>query len=331
MSEAVTATAGSHAASSVGARLRAAREAAHLEPQEIARQLNLDVIKVIALEAGDFAALPPPLYVKGYIRAISRLLGTDAAELLDAYDRERAHVEDPKLVGFSSGPAIQLTSGSLRMRLITAGIVVTLIVLVGIWWRTNIFEPLLPRTPEPSGTGAVAPRANADWREAADRSVEESIPLRDPADGTDPGPILPGPELVPESNPEIAPLPAVVPQDVTATTAAQAPAASPEVVTASPVVAAEAPAAAVPGTVTLILSEKVWISIADARGERLYYDTAQAGQTITVKGQAPYQVVIGNTQGVKLFYGKESIDVTGYERQGVARLVLGAASAISEE
>lgn len=336
MSESEAATAGSHAVSSIGARLRAAREAAHIEPHEIARQLNLDVSRIIALEAGDFAALPPPLYVKGYIRAIAKLVGADGAELLEVYDRERAHVEDPKLAGFASGPAIQLTSSSLRMRLITAGVIVTLVVLVGLWWRNSYFEPLLsraPEAPEPGRAELIEPRANTEWRDVTDRSLEESIPLRDPAAGTGLGEISPDPGLVPESSTEVAaPLTATAPDSSEVIVPAPAPAASSsEVVTPPPTAAAEAPAAATPGTVTLVLLEKVWISIADARGERLYYDTAQAGQTITVEGQAPYQVVIGNTKGVQLFYGKESIDVTGYEHQGVARLTLGAAPVSNEE
>lgn len=310
--------AGGTAASTLGARLQAVREAARLEPQGLAHLINLDVKIIDALERGDYAALPPPLYVKGYLRSIAKQLGVDAAALLAAYEQERAHIEDPKLVGFASRPAIQLTSSSLRVRFITTGLVLTLLALVAIWWR-NYYVPAEVRTPPPSAADAFdLPAPNEPLSVGA--MPEQGIT----PEGVPPG----GPDQVQAevAAPDMGTAGVMTPAEPPpANSVGAAPA------TTEPVSPVPPAASAQPGNVTLELSQDVWISISDARGERLYYDTARAGQTVAVAGQPPYQLVIGNTGGVRLSFGGENIDLTAYERLGVARLTLGAPPVESAE
>lgn len=291
---------GGAAVSSLGARLRAIREEAHIERPDLARQINLDVKVIIALEQGDFAALPPPLYVKGYIRSIAKQFAADSNELLAAYERERAGIEDPKLIGFSSRPAIQLTSSSLRMRFITAGVALTLLVLVGIWWHTYYYEPARPDTPVVR-SDTIKQMSGV----ATPRTASELLPVE--PDATLEGRALPAAAALKGPPDEI---PAVAARSATT------------LVTMAPTLPT-APAAGRPGLVTIETSEETWVGVTDARGERLFFDTARAGQTIAVAGVPPYQLIIGNTRGVKLFFGGEAIDLASYERQGVARFTLG--------
>jgi cytoskeleton protein RodZ len=69
-------------ASSIGARLAAAREARKLDIGRVARELKLDVAVIEALENDDSTALPAPIFVKGYLRSYARLVGLPEEELL---------------------------------------------------------------------------------------------------------------------------------------------------------------------------------------------------------------------------------------------------------
>lgn len=70
----------------LGERLLAARQArgVTLEQAAAATRIRLPVLRV--LEESRHAELPPPVYVRGYLRAYAAYLETDAEPLLDAYD-----------------------------------------------------------------------------------------------------------------------------------------------------------------------------------------------------------------------------------------------------
>ncbi|MFN6961162.1 MAG: helix-turn-helix domain-containing protein, partial [Rhodocyclaceae bacterium] len=70
----------------VGAQLRAAREAAHLTYDDVARALKFSPRQIAALEADDYAALPGATIVRGFVRNYARLLKLDAAPLLQQLD-----------------------------------------------------------------------------------------------------------------------------------------------------------------------------------------------------------------------------------------------------
>lgn len=69
-----------------GAKLRAAREAANLSVEEVAKKLRLDQQMVTEIEADDFSRGPALIYVRGYLRAYSRLLGVSAMDILQAFN-----------------------------------------------------------------------------------------------------------------------------------------------------------------------------------------------------------------------------------------------------
>lgn len=65
-----------------GAQLAAAREALGLTVMQIADQLKLAPRQVVALEAGDLAALPNLAVVRGFVRAYAKAVKLDAAPLV---------------------------------------------------------------------------------------------------------------------------------------------------------------------------------------------------------------------------------------------------------
>ncbi len=68
--------------STIGERLREARIAHELEPEKVAEELHLDAGVIRAIETGDMAALPAPIFVQGYVRSYARLVGLPEDELI---------------------------------------------------------------------------------------------------------------------------------------------------------------------------------------------------------------------------------------------------------
>ena len=71
--------------SKCGGALRAARESQGLTVHEIASRLRLSPKQIEAIEADNYATLPEPTIVRGFIRNYAKLLKIDAQPLLDAY------------------------------------------------------------------------------------------------------------------------------------------------------------------------------------------------------------------------------------------------------
>src|SRR5215831_9463839 len=69
---------------SPGAFLREARLAQSLAVADVARQLKLSTNQVEALEAGEFARLPGPVFVRGFVRNYARLLRLEVEPLVEA-------------------------------------------------------------------------------------------------------------------------------------------------------------------------------------------------------------------------------------------------------
>jgi cytoskeleton protein RodZ len=83
---------------SPGARLKRAREARGLTPQQAAEQLTLDISVVTALEANDFVALGAPVFAKGHLRRYAALLELPGDDLLGGYERSNAQPGQPTLI-----------------------------------------------------------------------------------------------------------------------------------------------------------------------------------------------------------------------------------------
>jgi cytoskeleton protein RodZ len=71
---------------SVGACLRELREKRGVTLEEIARGTRIALPYLRALEADDFAALPEPVFTRGFIRAYCQVVGAPADAALAAYD-----------------------------------------------------------------------------------------------------------------------------------------------------------------------------------------------------------------------------------------------------
>jgi cytoskeleton protein RodZ len=78
------------------------------------------------------------------------------------------------------------------------------------------------------------------------------------------------------------------------------------------------------GTHRLVLrmEGEAWIEVRDGAGRSLVSSLNPAGSERTVRGQPPFQVVVGNAAGVTLTYDGKPVDLKPHIRGDVARLTL---------
>ena len=80
--------------STIGAKLKAAREAKGLTSSELATSINTIARVVDDLENDEFKRLPAPIYVRGFIKLYARFVGLDSAPLLEEYAALQARATD---------------------------------------------------------------------------------------------------------------------------------------------------------------------------------------------------------------------------------------------
>jgi cytoskeleton protein RodZ len=288
----------------LGQTLRAARNAKGLTLEEISAELRIEVHQLAALEQCRFTDIGPPVFVKGYLRHYGNRLGLEYKDLLAAYYR----LVEPQEFSIAPSRTIKLHDE----RQVTMWVLAALVIgLLGVFLFVWIVD-------EPPVT---APTAD---------SVAPQPDLSPPADA---GSGLPLPDETEEPVFE----PAEPVETPVAETADQAAEPAPETAGAAPV--GPAPAAAAPGLpgvqgapgarpvpavrIDIVFAEDSWVAVTDGRGARLYYGLGRAGERSSLTGEAPVDVLIGNTAGVELTVDGNAFEVPSEAREGnLARFTL---------
>jgi cytoskeleton protein RodZ len=97
----------------------------------------------------------------------------------------------------------------------------------------------------------------------------------------------------------------------------------PPVALVKPAAEAEKPApAAELRRIVLRCEEEAWVEVKDASGRTLISALNPAGSERTVRGQPPFELVIGNANSVRLTYDGKPVDLRPHIRVEVARFTL---------
>jgi cytoskeleton protein RodZ len=268
----------------VGARLRAAREAQPLSLTQISAELRIEPKFLTALEEDRLDEFPAPVFTKGYLKQYGGLLGLDISDLLAQYYRQ-VDVRDVPVVHHKP---IRLRDDD-QIRHWLAATVVLCAVCGGLaaWWISQPdAEPIVvQRAAEPAGEQrpptrpiAIVPPAS----EAQASSVDEFV-----AEPTVDEP------TVEESTSPPAPAPA------------------------------EAIAAADSVQIEVSFAEDCWTEITDANGERLFYGLGSAGARSRFSANLPISIFLGNAGGVELSLDGNRYAIPAGSRQGnLARFVI---------
>lgn len=84
--------------------------------------------------------------------------------------------------------------------------------------------------------------------------------------------------------------------------------------------AADQPAAAAAPVLTFVFTGRSWLEVSDAKKQVLHSGENPAGSELSLAGQPPFDIVVGNAAKVRLTFGDRVIDLAPHTRAEVARL-----------
>ena len=146
----------------VGERLRAAREEAGYDLEQVAAETRIPLRHLESIEAGQFGALPSRTYAVGFSRTYARTVGLDEREIIDRVREELAEGDlDPRGIPakFEPGDPARVPGRGLAWFAVLAG----LILVAGIYaFYSTYFAPGLGPAPlqDPAEQAAAENAAN---------------------------------------------------------------------------------------------------------------------------------------------------------------------------
>jgi len=308
-------------ASSVGAMLRAAREAQGLTVADVAERIKFSVKQLEALEADNREGLPEGAFLRGFVRSYARTLHLDEAPLLALMSPTQAQHGDVSAVQAGGLDFVAGEGANLKnVYFMVAAFFVAVALAFFIWDKKDeaIVEKVVVKEvklPEVESASAVVSATSAVSPVSA-VAIAEVESLK----------VVPTPKVF-----EPAKVPVVAPK-VTAPVASA--------VEAKPKLIEPPSAVATPDTsiekstvpleqlkkrpIHIVFTQDSWMEIIDTNGELLLSRMNAAGTEKWIGGgrRAPYQVAIGKVGAVKIFYKGREIDLSKYSQTGVVRLVL---------
>ena len=292
--------------------LREAREKAGLSVVDIANALKVTERTVDALEAERYEELPPRPYIRGYVRRYARLVGLDAGSVTVGSDIVEPESISPAVVP-RSPRALFKDLARESWGLMYGSIVLVFVILIGaaLWWAWpggNIEQAVWEAAPNAAGVdtepAAAASPPPPEPREAAaevtatpqgEGEPESTTTEPEPAE-----PVVIDPPLL-----EVAPVgPGVVDADSEALT--------------------EGDGLAEPDLITFVFQGECWVEVRNPGGDLVHGDLGRDGETVTVRGSAPFSVLLGNPAVVDVTFNGEPVSVDPVRPGQVARFELGA-------
>jgi cytoskeleton protein RodZ len=287
-----------------GRTLAAQREAMGWTVEQVADQLKLAVRQVVALEAGDFGALPSPAVVRGFVRAYAKIMKLDAAPLVAMIEMDTPPAEsgnlrrDTKPARFSESSRFPMHSkrSNLPVGWIAAGVVV--VIAAAAAWHFGLV-PQHEATPTAQGAASHTSELPAP----ASVPGTASEPLQNPN-----VPLISVPSQGGGEAPVAAPGTAAPGASAPATNAPSAPAngaiapAMPAPAQAQPApshpVQAATETAVGPNALVFNVREDAWVQVKTASGKTLISRVVKGGSTETLQVDEPATVVVGNAGAV---------------------------------
>lgn len=273
---------------------------ARLSAEQVAETLNLSLQQIAALEENDFARLPGPTYVRGYLRNYAQLLGLPPQEIIESYASVNGTY--PATRPSTLTPEREVTTRDGAVRFATFLVVGILILLAVVWWQGRSGRPV------PTESAIQMRESSTD----AKASVEETQATPAPAISAESADTAashsPSPEVAEPPVPDIAtdsPVANVPPED-------------------SGLAAGQAPVARDTAQLILHTRDTSWADVRDASGNKLLYMLVPAGRRITLSGVPPFTVFVGNPEGVGVEFNGKYVDAAQFKRGLVARFTLGA-------
>jgi cytoskeleton protein RodZ len=290
-------------ASRVGVDLRAARERLGWGLTECADSLRIRREYLVALEEGQFGAMPGPAYAAGFLRSYGRSLGLDADELVRRFKAEALRGSSPTRLSFPvPAPERGLPTGAM----VLLGLVLAVGAYAG-WYRL-------------SGEGRLPAEVVAAIPSRLASLADQAVPLPPPPAGKtakldsdipEPGEAPQAPSSIsPSSAAAAIPLPPV-PNGAPPPPLMQAMVSPPMAATPPPQIAADA------SRLLLKANGDAWLQVRDRAGQVLLRKVLKAGETWPVPPKPGLLLTTGNSTNTEVVLdGSQVIALSG---SGISR------------
>lgn len=320
-----------------GALLRAARKKAGLSPPELAKELNLSVAKLEALENDQYEQLASDVFAQGYLRRYGRLVNVDGNMLVARFNEYRAQErERSEQLGDAEPDSTSVSTAAPKWLLPACIFAAAVVVLAFIFLRSAGDEATGPITQESSAqvesaeaesadVSAQVESTQVDSAREADVQEEADLPRMQPSARASGRAANDSPL---EDPPSVANVARNQVEGADPVAEVQVPIAEPaEVKPAEATAEAEnqnvQSAETAEDTLSFRFSEDCWVEVSNARGTVIHADLAKAGQSLTVEGEAPFSVMLGNARAVALSYNGNEVAVNPTAGRRTARLTVG--------
>ncbi|WP_105976447.1 cytoskeleton protein RodZ [Vibrio sp. V01_P9A10T6] len=288
-----------------GTLLKAKREALGLTQKQVADRLRLRLSIIQSLEENNFASDQVATFTRGYLRSYAKAVGIKESVILASFDDcYPTVVAEQPMQSFSK--KTKREKHDSRIMTLTWGIFAIIIGISSLWWWQNQEQENVVVESSPSITSTSVERL----RDEDFTTVPELVPTVDEsqveAEAVD-APV--------EINTQAAEL---IPSPEDDTAEADLSASDDPVLDKTPPQDATNPYA----PLTLTFSADCWIQVKDAAGKTLSTGIKKSGQTITLQGEAPFQIILGAPESVSMTFASEPVDLSGYTSGKVARFTL---------
>ena len=291
--------------SEFGLPLRKARESEKYSVEEIADILKVPVQVIHAIEASELEQLPPATFTRGYLRAYARYVEIADTDVLAAY--ERAVPQKEHLKPRSSLPG-EPSSQSPLIKTVTM-IVIAFVVLALIYTGYQYYNEKAS-----SMKASMQSRVDQHAGEVSSLDAPKTLPaVEQKARLNDEG------ELVLDIKPRVTesaiePSSTALPVEEKTTTTSGAEVTNKTETRTKTNNTTKTPADKSLDSIALRAKKGAWVEIRDASDKRLHYNMIPKGKWVSFKGQAPFEVSMGNARSTSLKVNGLAIDVSDYIR-----------------
>ena len=294
------------ASETVGEILRNKREEIGLSLDEISEKLNLDSNLIELLENNDFEKFKVETYLKGYLRAYSKLLGIDGDRIIKLY-KESNPEKEPEILP-DVKPKNQKNSSDRSVKLFSYIIGLSIALSMLIWYQKNI---TIKPDANNNNIGNIELNKNNKIN-GVDTSYKiithsdywqwpiDNIPDRYRDSGENDNSKSVKNEKIKDNIKEN-----VIQEEVLETEE-------------SPIYETQQSA----DTVVLNLRGDSWIEIYDREGNRLFLDLARSGKNYIINGDSPFDILLGAANEVSVEFNGSLFNIEPYIRYGIARFTL---------
>ncbi|VAW92509.1 hypothetical protein MNBD_GAMMA21-545 [hydrothermal vent metagenome] len=295
-----------------GQRLKRSREELRLSRDEVAHHLHLDVKIIDALEANAFDKLPSPAYICGYLRSYARLLKLPENDVVNSYSKGEEINASLIPDNIKISPERHLNPENFKMVFIIIAIIVIAAVLL---WAVDEFKLLdTSRRTESSIIQMITPGENeSPVRPAQIQKQIEQFNSEHPGSM----PIVEteklGPDIITEENEVL----------IGASNDQENMSSEPDFETS---INDDVTESVTSGDLKLIFNKESWTEVTDSNGIRHIYRLVAKDNELIVNGAAPYTILLGDADGVKIIYQDNEFNHKPYHREQIAYFRLGVAA-----